>query len=308
MYHIPIMVKEVIDGLQIKPNGIYIDGTMGGGGHSLEIASRLTTGKLIAIDQDDDAIIEAKNKLQPVMDRVTIVKDNFSNMDDIIKNLDISKVDGILLDIGVSSHQLDQDDRGFSYRKDARLDMRMDQQAPLSAWHVVNEYEEKELEHVILEYGEERWAKKIAAFIVEARKEKPIDTTTELTQIIKRAIPKSVRMNMKHPAKKVFQGIRIEVNDELTVLNKALDKGISILNPGGRFVVLTFHSLEDRMVKEKFKFWQKDCICPPKAPICQCDKEKVAKIITRKPTVPTKEEIEMNPRSSSSKLRIAEKV
>lgn len=306
--HIPVLLEEVIDGLNIKKDGIYVDGTLGGGGHSLEIAKRLTTGKLIGIDQDLNAIKKAKEVLENFSDKILLVHNNFVNIKSILDNLGIEKVDGILLDIGVSSHQLDQEERGFSYNKDAPLDMRMDKTRDFSAWDVVNKYSQTELEKIIWKYGEERWARRIAEFIVEERKAEPINTTLELVNAVKKAIPKKVRIEGHHPAKKTFQAIRIEVNKELDVLERSIPTMCRLLNKGGRLCIITFHSLEDRIVKEGFRELNKDCICPPEFPICVCDKKKEIEIITRKPIIPTKEEIERNPRSRSSKLRIAEGV
>lgn len=306
--HIPVLLEEVIDGLNIKKDGIYVDGTLGGGGHSLEIAKRLTTGKLIGIDQDLNAIKKAKEVLENFSDKILLVHNNFVNIKSILDNLGIEKVDGILLDIGVSSHQLDQEERGFSYNKDAPLDMRMDKTRDFSAWDVVNKYSQTELEKIIWKYGEERWARRIAEFIVEERKVEPINTTLELVNAVKKAIPKKVRIEGHHPAKKTFQAIRIEVNKELDVLERSIPTMCRLLNKGGRLCIITFHSLEDRIVKEGFRELNKDCICPPEFPICVCDKKKEIEIITRKPIIPTKEEIERNPRSRSSKLRIAEGV
>ena len=302
------MLDEVIEGLNIKENGIYVDGTLGGAGHSLEITKRLENGKLIGIDQDENALMKAKEVLSSYSDRVILVHDNYENIDSILQELNIPKVDGILLDLGVSSHQLDEGERGFSHSKDAILDMRMDRTREFSAWDVVNKYSEKELEDIIWNYGEDRWAKRIAEFIVKERKEKPIDTTLELVSAIKKAIPKKVRMEGGHPAKKTFQAIRIEVNRELEVLNNSIEKMCNILNPGGRIAIITFHSLEDRIVKETFKELYKDCICPPNIPQCMCNKKREIEIITRKPITASKEELKANPRSRSAKLRIAEKL
>ena len=306
--HIPIMLDEVIEGLNIKENGIYVDGTLGGAGHSLEITKRLENGKLIGIDQDENALMKAKEVLSSYSDRVILVHDNYENIDSILQELNIPKVDGILLDLGVSSHQLDEGERGFSHSKDAILDMRMDRTREFSAWDVVNKYSEKELEDIIWNYGEDRWAKRIAEFIVKERKEKPIDTTLELVSAIKKAIPKKVRMEGGHPAKKTFQAIRIEVNRELEVLNSSIPKMVDLLNPGGRIAIITFHSLEDRIVKNCFKELYKDCICPPNIPQCMCNKKREIEIITRKPITASKEELKANPRSRSAKLRIAEKL
>lgn len=306
--HTPVLLKEAIDGLNIKEDGIYVDGTLGGAGHSLEIVKRLTSGKLIGIDQDLDAIGKAREVLKDGSDKIILVHDNYVNIEEILSSLHIEKVDGILLDIGVSSHQLDEEERGFSYNKDAPLDMRMDETQDFTAWDVVNKYSEEELKRIIWDYGEERWAKRIAEFIVNERKTKPIDTTLQLVDVIKKAIPKKVRMEGHHPAKKTFQAIRIEVNGELEVLEKSIPKMCRLLNKGGRIAIITFHSLEDRIVKETFKELNKDCICPPEIPICVCDKKQEIKIITRKPIIPTESEIERNLRSRSSKLRIAERV
>lgn len=306
--HIPVLLNEVIDGLNIKPDGIYVDGTLGGAGHSIEIAKRLTSGKLIGIDQDINAINKAKEVLKDYLDKVILVHDNYSNIERVLRDLNIDGVDGILLDIGVSSHQLDEDERGFSHNKDARLDMRMDTTSDFSAWDVVNKYSKEELERIIKIYGEERWAKRIAEFIVEYRKNKTVDTTLELVEIIKKAIPEKARASGHHPAKKTFQAIRIEVNDELRVLEKSIAVMVRLLNTGGRLCIITFHSLEDRIVKQSFVYLNKDCICPPETPICVCDKQKEIEILTKKPIVPTKEEIKRNPRSRSAKLRIAERV
>ncbi|NLY86474.1 MAG: 16S rRNA (cytosine(1402)-N(4))-methyltransferase RsmH [Tissierellia bacterium] len=306
--HIPVLLNEAIEGLRIKANGIYVDGTLGGGGHSREIVKQLSTGRLIGIDQDINALNKAKEVLREHEDRVIFVHNNFRNIDDILDDLGIEKVDGILLDLGVSSHQLDEESRGFSHNKDAPLDMRMDETKDFSAWDVVNKYSEEELARIIWDYGEERWAKRIAKFIVEERKKKPIDTTLELVSIIKKAIPKSARKEGHHPAKKTFQGIRIEVNRELEALRESIPKMVRRLNPGGRLAIITFHSLEDRIVKESFKELNKDCICPPQLPQCICNKVKEIEIITRKPIVPTIEEINKNPRSRSAKIRIGEKL
>lgn len=306
--HVPVLLKEAIAGLNIRSDGIYLDGTLGGAGHSLEIAKMLTTGKLIGIDQDMNAIKKAKEVLKDYSSKTIFVHDNYVNIKKILKDLDIEKVDGILLDIGVSSHQLDQEERGFSYNKNAPLDMRMDKTNSFTAWDVVNKYSQKELEKILWDYGEERWAKRIAEFIVNERKLKSIDTTFDLVDIIKKAIPKKVRMEGHHPAKKTFQAIRIEVNQELDVLKRSIPIMSKSLNSSGRLCIITFHSLEDRIVKEEFKELYKECICPPEFPICVCDKKREINIITKKPIVPSKEEIEKNPRARSAKLRVAERV
>jgi len=306
--HIPVLLDEVIEGLKIKENGIYVDGTLGGAGHSKQIVKRLKGGKLIGIDQDLNAIKKAKAELTSSDDRVIIVHDNFINLVSVLDRLDIGEIDGVLLDLGVSSHQLDEGERGFSYQTDATLDMRMDRTQNLSAWDVVNKYNEGELERILWDYGEEKWAKRIAQFIVNERKTSPIDTTFELVTVIKKAIPKGARQTGHHPAKKTFQAIRIEVNRELEILKEAIVKANSRLKKGGRICIITFHSLEDRIVKETFRELNKDCICPKEFPVCMCDKKRELKIITRKPILPSKEEIENNPRSRSAKLRIGEKV
>lgn len=306
--HTPVLLKEIIENLNIKEDGIYVDGTLGGAGHSSEIAKRLTTGKLIGIDQDENALKKSSEVLSPYKENVILVHNNYENIDIVLKDLSIPKVDGILLDIGVSSHQLDEESRGFSYNKDAPLDMRMDNTNSITAWDIVNNYSQDELEQIIFDYGEDRWAKRIAEFIVSERQIKPIDTTLELVSAIKKAIPKAVRMEGHHPAKKTFQAIRIEVNRELEVLKNSIEKMVELLNPGGRLLIITFHSLEDRIVKEHFRELYKNCICPPEIPQCVCEKRREINIITRKPIIPSKEELNDNPRSRSSKLRIAEKI
>ncbi|MDR7857182.1 16S rRNA (cytosine(1402)-N(4))-methyltransferase RsmH [Tissierella sp.] len=306
--HISVLLNEVLEGLNIKEDGIYVDGTLGGAGHSSQIVKGLTTGKLIGIDQDQNALNKSSEVLKDYSDRVILVHNNYENIDKVLESLQIEKVDGILLDLGVSSHQLDEETRGFSHNKDAPLDMRMDESNPFTAWDVVNKYSERELEKIIWEYGEDRWARRIAKFIIEERKEKPIDTTFQLVTAIKKAIPKEVRKDGHHPAKKTFQAIRIEVNRELDVLTKSIPSMVNLLNPGGRLVIITFHSLEDRIVKEAFRELYKDCICPPHLPQCVCDKYREIEIITRKPILPSNVEIETNPRSRSAKLRIAEKL
>ncbi|MBU5254636.1 16S rRNA (cytosine(1402)-N(4))-methyltransferase RsmH [Tissierella praeacuta] len=306
--HVSVLLDEVLEGLNIKDDGIYVDGTLGGAGHSSEIVKRLTTGKLIGIDQDLNALNKAGEVLKEYKDKVILVHNNYENIDEVLNELGIEKVDGILLDLGVSSHQLDEESRGFSHNKDAPLDMRMDETSSFSAWDVVNKYSHKELEKIIWDYGEERWARRIAKFIVEDRKIAPIDTTFQLVSVIKKAIPKEVRKDGHHPAKKTFQAIRIEVNRELDVLTEAIPKMTNLLNPSGRLAIITFHSLEDRIVKEGFRELYKDCICPPHLPQCICNKTREIEIITRKPIVPSKEEIDRNPRSRSAKLRIAEKL
>ena len=305
-HHISVLLNECIDNLNIRPDGIYVDGTMGGGGHSLEIAKRLTTGRLICIDQDPNAHEAAGKRLAEYKDRITFVRDNFGNIKSILASLGIEKMDGMLLDIGVSSHQLDEAERGFSYQQDAPLDMRMNPDRPFSAYDVVNGYDEDELDRVIFTYGEERWARRIAQFIVKEREAKPIETTGELVDIIKKAVPKGARKDGPHPAKRTFQAIRIEVNGELEVLQRAIDDVAARLAVGGRLCIITFHSLEDRIVKEAFRKQENPCICPPQFPVCVCGKKPLGRVITRKPILPSKEELEENPRSRSAKLRVLE--
>ena len=307
-HHISVLLNECIDNLNITPDGIYVDGTMGGGGHSLEIAKRLTTGRLICIDQDPNAHEAAGKRLAEYKDRITFVRDNFGNIANILDSLGIEKIDGMLLDIGVSSHQLDEAERGFSYQQDAPLDMRMNPDRPFSAYDVVNGYDEDELDRVIFTYGEERWARRIAQFIVKEREAKPIETTGELVDIIKKAVPKGARKDGPHPAKRTFQAIRIEVNGELEVLQRAIDDVAARLAVGGRLCIITFHSLEDRIVKEAFRKQENPCICPPQFPVCVCGKKPLGRVITRKPILPSKEELEENPRSRSAKLRVLDGV
>ena len=307
-HHISVLLNECIDNLNIRPDGIYVDGTMGGGGHSLGIAKRLTTGRLICIDQDPNAHEAAGKRLAEYKDRITFVRDNFGNIKSILDSLEIEKIDGMLLDIGVSSHQLDEAERGLSYQQDAPLDMRMNPDRPFSAYDVVNGYDEDELDRVIFTYGEERWARRIAQFIVKEREAKPIETTGELVDIIKKAVPKGARKDGPHPAKRTFQAIRIEVNGELEVLQRAIDDVAARLAVGGRLCIITFHSLEDRIVKEAFRKQENPCICPPQFPVCVCGKKPLGRVITRKPILPSKEELEENPRSRSAKLRVLEGV
>ncbi|EGD50729.1 16S rRNA (cytosine1402-N4)-methyltransferase [Thermoanaerobacter thermohydrosulfuricus] len=304
--HKSVLLKETIEYLNIKPEGIYVDGTLGGGGHSEEILKRLTTGKLIAIDRDLDAIKASKERLKNYKN-VEYINDNFKNIKEILKSLDIDKVDGILLDLGVSSYQLEEVERGFSYMKDAPLDMRMDKNSPFSAYDVVNKYSQQELERVIREYGEEKWASRIAKFIAKEREKGEIKTTFQLVEIIKNAVPASARREGPHPAKRTFQAIRIEVNEELKGLDKAIEDMVEVLRGKGRIAIITFHSLEDRIVKNTFKKLENPCTCPHNMP-CTCGKEPLIKIITKKPVLPSKEEIETNSRSRSAKLRVAEKL
>ena len=305
--HKSVLLYETVDELNIKPDGIYVDGTLGGGGHSYEIAKRLSEGgRLIGIDQDEDAIKAASKRLEPYMDRVTIVRNNYCNMDKVLDELGIDKVDGIMLDLGVSSYQLDAADRGFTYNVDTALDMRMDQRQEITAKDIVNEYSEFDLYRIIRDYGEDRFAKNIAKHIVAARQEKPIETTFELNDIIKAAIPMKVRATGGHPSKRTYQAIRIELNKELEVLENSIDMMIDRLKPEGRLCIITFHSLEDRMVKTRFRNNENPCTCPPSFPACVCGKVPKGRVITRKPVVPTDEEINENSRSKSSKLRVFE--
>lgn len=306
--HVSVLLNECIEGLNIKGNGIYADGTLGGGGHSSEILKKLSReGTLIGIDQDKDALKAAGNRLQD-FENVKFVHSNFYNIDSILDDLNIEGIDGMLMDLGVSSYQLDEGDRGFSYMQDAPLDMRMNRENQLSAYEVVNEYGEEELYRIIRDYGEEKFAKRIAKFIVEKREINPIKTTLELVEIIKAAIPAKARREGPHPAKRTFQAIRIEVNSELSILNKAIEDGVNRLNKGGRMAIITFHSLEDRIVKVKFKELATSCTCPREFPICICGGSAKVKIISRKAIEPSREEIEENPRSRSAKLRIIEKI
>ncbi len=305
-HHVSVLLKECIENLHIKQDGIYVDGTMGGGGHSLAICQRLTTGRLIAIDQDLHAHEAAKKTLQNHLQKITFVHDNFGNMKSILQSLHINQVDGILLDIGVSSHQLDESQRGFSYQQDAPLDMRMDDTRDFSAYDVINTYSEEKLNKIIFEYGEERWAKRIAKFIVEQRKQKPIQTTGQLVDCIKRAVPKGARKEGPHPAKRTFQAIRIEVNQELAMLEKAITESTEFLKPKGRLCIITFHSLEDRIVKNAFRLQENPCTCPKEFPVCICENKPRAKVITKKPILPSQEELEQNHRSRSAKLRVLE--
>lgn len=307
--HKSVLLYETVDELNIKPDGIYVDGTLGGGGHSYEIAGRLSEGgRLIGIDQDEDAIKAASKRLEPYMDRVTIVRNNYCNMDKVLDELGIDKVDGIMLDLGVSSYQLDAADRGFTYNVDTALDMRMDQRQEITAKDIVNEYSEFDLYRIIRDYSEDRFAKNIAKHIVAARQEKPIETTFELNDIIKAAIPMKVRATGGHPSKRTYQAIRIELNKELEVLENSIDMMIDRLKPEGRLCIITFHSLEDRIVKTRFRNNENPCTCPPSFPACVCGKVPKGRVITRKPVVPTDEEINENSRSKSSKLRVFERV
>lgn len=308
MKHIPVMLQECIEGLKIDPQGIYCDCTLGRGGHSAEIASRLTTGRLIAFDQDAQAIQEAGENLSQWKDRITLVRNNFRNLKSALEELNISGVDGILFDLGVSSPQLDDASRGFSYMADAPLDMRMDKDARLSAYDVVNGWEKEALRSILFGYGEERYAPLIAAAIVRQREIKPIETTLELVEIIRKAMPAQALREKQHPAKRTFQALRIAVNDELQALEDALGAAADVLNPGGRLVVISFHSLEDRIVKNAIHKREKGCTCPPDFPVCVCGFKQTLRSVERKPLLPTKEELERNPRSRSAKVRVAERV
>lgn len=306
--HKSVLLDETIENLNIRPDGIYVDGTLGGGGHSFEIASRLSdNGRLIGIDQDADAIAAATKRLEPYASKVTIVRNNYCNMAQVLKELGIDKVDGIVLDLGVSSYQLDEAERGFTYNVDAPLDMRMDQRQKITAKDIVNGYSQNDLFRIINTYGEDKFARNIAKHIVMARQDKPIETTLELSEIIKGAIPMKFRAVGGHPAKKTFQAIRIELNHELDVLKDSIDMMIDHLNDGGRLCIITFHSLEDRIVKNGFKKNENPCTCPPDFPVCVCGKKSKGNIITRKPIVPSQEEIQINKRSKSSKLRVFER-
>lgn len=306
--HFSVLLKETVDGLDIKEDGIYVDGTLGGGGHSEEILSRLTTGKLIGIDQDENALKAASKRLERFGDRFIPVRSNFSDILNVLKNLGIEKIDGMMMDLGVSSHQLDEADRGFSYRFDAPLDMRMDQRSDFDAYQVVNTYSEDELNRILRDYGEEKWARRIAKFICEKRAEKPIETTQELVDLVYSAIPTGARREGGHPAKRTFQAIRIEVNGELEIIKQTIEDITSVLNKNGRISIITFHSLEDRLVKQTYKALATGCICPPELPVCVCNNKPKLKIITRKPILPSKAELEVNSRSKSAKLRVAKKI
>ena len=306
--HYSVLLEECIEGLNIKPDGIYVDGTAGGGGHSLEIVKRLTTGKLIAIDQDEDAIAAVEERLKDYSDRVIIVRNNFSNLREVCVELGLDKIDGFLIDAGVSSFQLDTAERGFSYNADAPLDMRMDKRNSLDARTVVNEYSEQELKRILFEYGEERFSPAIASAIVREREAEPIENTARLAEIIKKAIPPFAREGGHHPAKRSFQAIRIEVNRELDVIEPAIRAAEGLMNKGGRIAVITFHSLEDRIVKQTYASLASGCTCPRDFPVCVCGKKPSVKAVNKKPILPSKKELDENPRSRSAKLRVAEKL
>ena len=307
-HHVSVLLDASIDALNIRPDGIYVDGTLGGGGHSREIASRLTTGHLIGIDRDETALAAAGERLAPFMDRVTLVHSNFCEMDSVIRSLGYPGVDGVLLDLGVSSPQLDESSRGFSYMADAPLDMRMDRGDTLTAYHVVNEWSYEELKRILFDYGEERYAPLIAGAICRRREQKPIATTLELVDIIRGSVPPAALREKQHPAKRSFQAIRIAVNDELGAVSKAMEAAIPMLNPGGRLAVITFHSLEDRIVKSAMAEAARGCTCPPSFPVCVCGKKPKVKLLSRKPVLPGPEELEENPRARSAKLRVCEKL
>ena len=307
--HTSVLLYETVDSLNIRPDGIYVDGTLGGGGHASLVLSRLgEQGRLIGLDQDADAIAAAGERLKEYGDRVTVIRTNYENIKDALASQGISGADGIYLDLGVSSYQLDTADRGFTYREDdAPLDMRMDQRNTQTAKDIVNGYSEMELYRIIRDYGEDRFAKNIAKHIVKARQEKEIETAGELTEIIKAAIPAKVRATGGHPSKRTFQAIRIELNRELQVLEQSIDTMIDLLNPGGCLSIITFHSLEDRIVKKKFRENENPCICPPEFPVCMCGRKSKGRVVTRKPVLPSEEELAANKRSKSAKLRVFEK-
>ena len=307
-YHVSVLLQECLDGLNIKPDGIYVDGTLGGAGHSSRIAAQLTTGRLIGIDRDPVALKAAGERLQPFADRVTLVHSNFSEVRQVLDDLGIEAVDGILLDLGVSSPQLDEAVRGFSYMLDAPLDMRMDGGAALSAHEVVNTWSQDELKRILYDYGEERYAPQIAGAICRRRAEKTIETTLELADIIRAAMPAAALREKQHPAKRSFQAIRIAVNDELGAVETVMKTAVSCLNPGGRLAIITFHSLEDRIVKNGMVAASKGCTCPPNFPVCVCGNKPKVKLIARKPITASEEELERNPRSRSAKLRVCEKL
>ncbi len=307
--HISVLLDETIEGLAIKPDGIYVDGTMGGAGHGYEVCKRLGPGgRYIGIDRDEAAIAAGRKRLAEFEDKVSIVRGNYSSAGEILKELNIEKVDGIMLDLGVSSHQLDVAERGFSYMADAPLDMRMDKRQERTAYDIVNGYSERELARIIKEYGEDKFAQNIAKHIVAMRQKKPIETTGELNEAIRAAIPMKIQKTLGHPSKRTFQAIRIELNEELEELRTALESMIDLLKPGGRFCIITFHSLEDRMVKTMFKKEESPCTCPPEFPVCVCGKKPRVKIITKKPILPSETEQEENSRARSAKLRVLERI
>ncbi|MGM9659109.1 MAG: 16S rRNA (cytosine(1402)-N(4))-methyltransferase RsmH [Faecousia sp.] len=307
-HHVSVLLEECIEGLNIKPDGIYVDGTLGGAGHSSHIVAKLTTGRLVGIDRDPVALAAAQQRLAAYMDRVSLVHANFSEIDNALDELGIDKVDGVLLDLGVSSPQLDDGARGFSYMVDAPLDMRMNSADTQDAHDIVNHWSYEELKRILYEYGEERYAPQIAAAICRRREDSPIETTLELVDIIRSAMPPAALREKQHPAKRSFQAIRIAVNDELGSVERVMERAIPRLNPGGRMAVITFHSLEDRIVKNAMANAAKGCTCPPNFPVCVCGKKPQVKLITRKPIVSGAEELERNPRARSAKLRICEKL
>lgn len=306
--HKSVMLDECIQGLDIKPDGTYLDCTLGGGGHSLEIVKRLTSGRLIAVDKDEEALASAKKRLEEYKDKITYIHDDFKNVIERLDELNVDGLDGVLIDLGVSSYQLDNGERGFSYNADAPLDMRMDRGQYLSAYNVVNEYDEERLADIIWEYGEDKLSRKIAKNIVEKRKKQPISTTAQLAEIVENSYPAKLRWKFGNPCKRTFQAIRIEVNDELKDLDKVINQLSLRLKISGRICVITFHSLEDRIVKRVFVELNKDCICPPHQPICTCNKRREVEIMTRKPMTASENELEQNSRSASAKLRIAKRV
>lgn len=306
--HRPVLLDECIEALHIRPDGVYVDGTAGGGGHSFAIASRLTSGRLLAIDQDEAAIAAASHRLSPLGERACVYRNNFRHIADVCEEAEATALDGVLLDLGVSSYQLDTPERGFSYNSNAPLDMRMDMRNPLSAYRVVNEYSESELRRILFEYGEERFASRIAANIAAAREKAPIETTGQLVDIIKDSIPAAAREGGHHPAKRSFQAIRIEVNAELDVIEPAIRSAVRMLRPGGRMAIITFHSLEDRIVKQAFASLAQGCICPRDLPVCVCGHKPQVKVETKKPILPSERELRENPRSRSAKLRVITKL
>ena len=307
--HVPVLLEECIEGLNIDPTGTYVDCTAGGGGHSSEIAKRLTTGRLISLDQDQDAINVCKERLSVFGERSILVKSNFSMLGEVLKELAIDRVDGVLMDLGISSYQIDEGERGFSLRYDAELDMRMDRSMPVSAYHVVNEYPQERIKEILYEYGEEKFAPQIARRIVEERQIAPIRTTFQLADVVRRSMPeKAIRREAQHPAKRTFQAIRIEVNHELDVITPAITAAEQHLNPGGRIVIITFHSLEDRIVKNAFADLSRGCTCPPDFPVCVCGNKPKVRLVNRKPILPGAEELKRNSRAASAKLRICEKI
>ncbi len=306
--HISVLFEETLNSLNIKDEGVYVDGTLGGGGHSRGILERAKNVRLIGIDRDVEAIKAASERLAEFRDNITLVNNNFSNIKQILNELNVDKIDGAVLDLGVSSYQLDNAERGFSYMQDARLDMRMNPSDELSAYEVVNSYNKEELTKIFYEYGEEKWSARVAEFIVNKRAIKPVETTLELVDIIKAAIPKKVRVEGSHPAKRIFQAIRIEVNNELGILKETVSDIVDMLKPGGRLSIITFHSLEDRIIKKAFLDLAMGCVCPKSFPVCVCNRQPIVKIISKKPILPTKDEEIENPRSKSAKLRVIEKI